>query len=306
MGCCLALILVRPVAPRFDRKTMINYFCPDLLVASAGMRRLYKHVAILNRHGEPAAILHQNACFRAFDMPKVPVKYLSQSAVLTTGDVVVVPEGWPNLLADLSGYPLKLVVIALNWKYIYRSLEKMRDDHQSCGWRDFGVRRAIVASPWIGEMVSWAMRIPVHLVTTGIDPALFRQVPAEQKVRQVVCIARKATDWVELQRLLYSRNPACFESIIWKALDGLSEANYAREVGRSQLFLNLSHAEGFPTALFEARSHALRHARGRLQQRRRAARADCRRPAAELHSQPERRFLHARAAPRAAARRNAA
>ena len=55
-------------------------------------------------------------------------------------------------------------------------------------------------------------------------------------------IRRKSRDWDELRRLLYSRNPAFLEHITWRGLAGLSEADYAREICRSTIFLNLSPA----------------------------------------------------------------
>ena len=226
---------------------MIHYFCPDVTLPSSGMRLLYKHVDILNRHGHAAAMLHQNPGFRLDDVPQVPIGYLSLPGTLIAGDVVVVPEAWTQLLATLRPYPVKLVVIALNWKYIYSSPGSLRDDD----WRTFGVRHVLVNSPFIGEMVEWAMHIPWHLTTMGIDPTLYQYVPGA-KVPQISYIARKAPAVQELQTLLRSRNPAYVNALAWKALSGLSQADYAREIRRSQLFLNLSHAEGFPFSLVEA------------------------------------------------------
>jgi glycosyltransferase involved in cell wall biosynthesis len=226
---------------------MIHYYCPDVTLASSGMRLLYKHVAILNRHAQRSAMLHDNPPFRLADVPEVPIGYLSVPNTLAAGDIVVVPEAWTRMLATFAPLPLKLVVIALNWKYIYASPGSLRDGD----WRDFGVRHVLVNSPFIGEMVQWAMQIPWHLTTMGVDPALYRYVPGE-KVPQVSFIARKAPAARELRQLLGSRKRAYVEAIAWKALEGLSQAEYAREICRSQLFLNLSHAEGFPFSLIEA------------------------------------------------------
>jgi hypothetical protein len=40
---------------------LIFCYCPDLNIQSAGIRVLYRHVEVLNRHGFPAAILQHNA-----------------------------------------------------------------------------------------------------------------------------------------------------------------------------------------------------------------------------------------------------
>jgi len=66
---------------------MILYFCPDVTVKSAGIRILYRHVQLLNRHRLPAAILHPKAGFSMPDMPSVPVRYLSRAEKFNEGDI---------------------------------------------------------------------------------------------------------------------------------------------------------------------------------------------------------------------------
>ena len=224
---------------------MIFYFCPDLDLRSSGIRLLYQHVESLNRHGYEAAILHTATGFRVADMPSVPIRYLSTPNTLSMNDYVVIPEGVPEAMRLFKDSPLNLIAIALNWKYIYTMLTDFED------WRAFGIQKVLVNSFFVGDYIRWVMNIPTVDTVIGVNPLLYKYEP-EKKVAQVSFLHRKATCFKELRRVLYSRNPAFIEKIKWRGMHGLNEADYAREVCQSRVFLNLSQAEGFPHSMMEA------------------------------------------------------
>ena len=230
---------------------MIYYYCPDLAIRSSGIRLLYRHIAILNRQGIAASILHHGGNFQMPDVIGVPVRYLTAADTLSRGDVVVIPEGFPEIMNLLKEQPLRRIAIALNWSYIYRAESGYFD------WRSFGIERVLVNSPFIGDFISWCMELPTHHFTTGIDPKLYFH-EAAGKVRQVSYIERKKNHCDELKRVLWSRNPAFVNQVAWKGHDNLTEDAYAAEIRKSMLFLNLSPAEGLPFSMLEAmRSGAL-------------------------------------------------
>lgn len=224
---------------------MILYFCPDVTTKSAGIRILYRHVALLVQNGMSAAILHRRSGFVMPDVPAVPVRYLSEPAALHGGDIVVIPEGWATIMRDLRDLPIRRFAIALNWKYAYHVLHGFED------WRSYGIERILTHSPFIADFLSWAMGLPSHVITWAISADLFFFDPRE-KTRKIVYIARKGDDVPELQRVLHSRRAEYVTAIEWKGLDGLGEAEYAREVRTASVFLNLSPAEGLPCSALEA------------------------------------------------------
>lgn len=223
----------------------ILYFCPDLNLPSAGIRRLYRHVAALRSNGFNAFVLHQKAGFKAPGQPEVPRCYLDQTSAFSQRDVVVIPEGQPQIMHALRNSPCRRFVIALNWDYIFKALP----DHWD--WRKLNIERVLVMSPFIGQMVSWSMRLPIHLLDSSIDGERYRFVP-EQKMRQVAYIQRKAACIGPLLRLLAARNADYTQEIQWRPLSDLPEPEYAREICDASIFLNLSSAEGFPTSCMEA------------------------------------------------------
>jgi hypothetical protein len=224
---------------------MIYYLCPDLNVKSAGIRILYRHVELLTRHGFPAAILHQRAGFHMPDMPPVPVRYLALPGTLNKDDIVVIPEGFPQLMDALKAMPLRRFAIALNWQYAYAALPDLED------WRAYGIERILTHSPFIAEYLGWSMQLPCHAFVWGINPELYF-FEAGGKTASVVYISRKQTHVEELKRVLHSRCPRFITGIRWQGLDGLAEAEYARLVRQAGVFLNLAAAEGLPCSLLEA------------------------------------------------------
>lgn len=135
----------------------INYFCPESAGFSGGVRRLYRHVAILARSGLPAFIMHSQDGFMVNGTPlDVPVRYV-KSGQLSPGNIVVIPEIFPDIMAGMAKFPLRRFAIPLNWAHIYDSMDSGVD------WRDYGIERVLAVCPFIAESVSWAMGLPVHL-----------------------------------------------------------------------------------------------------------------------------------------------
>ena len=226
---------------------MIYYFCPDISSKSGGIRRLYHHVSILQRNGFQAVILHMKSGFVIPDMPEVRIEYLDKAAIFKHGDVVVIPEGWPQIMAALKNLPIRRFVIALNWHYAFKMLKNNED------WRDYNIERVLVVSGFVGKAVSWSMKLPVHEISYSVDPDIYYYDP-DRKQLQIYYLARKSRCAGPLKQFLRARNPDYLEKIHWRELDGLSEHEYAAVVRESSVLLALSEEEGLPRTALEAMS----------------------------------------------------
>jgi glycosyltransferase involved in cell wall biosynthesis len=222
----------------------IFYFCPDTHLPSAGIRRIYRHVALLAKHGFRAAVMHQSSDFLSADQPQVPLTHLDAQG-FGTQDIVVIPEGHPQIMQRLASSACRKFALVLNWDYVFKTLPDGLD------WRAFKIERVLVVSPIIGQMISWSMRLPFHLLDTSIDKKYFFHEPAA-KEPLIVYIQRKADCIHPLRRLLATRNPGYVKEIIWCPLSDLTQAEYADQIRKASVFLNLSQAEGFPTSCLEA------------------------------------------------------
>lgn len=226
-----------------DTPYTIYYFCPDIQVKSAGIRRIYRHVSLLRDAGFPVFIMHEKTGFQMQNMPPVPITYLDQ---VNHDDraVFVIPEGMPRIMHQLKNHPGRKFVIALGWSYIFHTLPNGLD------WRHLNIERVIATSPWTGRLITWSMRLPVHQVASSIDHQRYYYDPVE-KQKQIAYISRKASHVEKLMRLLGSRNPDYINKIRWVGMDRLSQDDYAAQIRGSWVFVNTSIAEGFPTSFLE-------------------------------------------------------
>jgi len=220
---------------------MILYHCPDIQMKCAGMSRLYHHVAILNKHGFDASILHAHQDFVLDDQPIVPIRY----GTIQEEDIVVIPESYPGIMNELKGYPIRRFAIALSWSYLFETLPDKKD------WRHFNIERAMVVSPFIGKLIQWSMKIPVHFIVAGLNNSLYFHKP-ETKKKWISYIQRKADIVPYLKRILFARNPKYLEQIQWIPLENYSEKDYAAIIRQSSIFLNVSTAEGLVSSCLKA------------------------------------------------------
>lgn len=230
--------------PKSRKPGAIYYFCPETPTASAGIRRLRRHVQVLHSAGYPAYILHEKSGNRLPDGPALPTAFLDRIEPDEQA-VFVIPEGMPRIMYQLKDHPGRRMVIALSWHYVFSTLPDGLD------WRRFNIERVLVVSPVIERMVAWSMGLPVHRLVSGIDHGRYCCRP-EEKQAQIAYIKRKAPQIEKLKSLLASRNPDYCRRIKWLALDGLSEDEYAAHIRRSSIFLSISTTEGFPTSCLEA------------------------------------------------------
>ncbi|MCM8539866.1 MAG: hypothetical protein NE328_06275 [Lentisphaeraceae bacterium] len=225
---------------------MIFYYCPDIEVKSAGIRRLYEHVHALITSGFNAAILHDKSSFCRKDLPEVQVFGLEQKGILKQKDIVVFPEGFPGLMEEFKDIPVRKMVICLNWAYVFRSLK------ERVNWRNYNIERVLGASEYTTEMIAWAMKLPSHVIVNEINEKLYSKSPIESKKKKIVFISRKGQQVPLLMRALHSRNPEFIDKFEWVGLDGLGEEDFARHVREASIFLNVSMEEGLAHACFEA------------------------------------------------------
>lgn len=224
---------------------MIYYFCPDRKVKSGGIRTLYRHVQLLQENNLESCILHTKNGFKVPDMPDVPIRYLTDSNRFTADDVIVIPEGYPNVMEAMQHTPARKVVIALNWDYVYRVLPEEKD------WRDFNIERVITQFPMLKKMTEWAMNIPTKVVPYAVDPELYYYEKTEKRV-QITYFDRKAECIENLKKLLHSRNPAYIQHVNWEKLGDLSEKEYAETMRTSSVYLALGTREGLNISVLEA------------------------------------------------------
>jgi glycosyltransferase involved in cell wall biosynthesis len=221
--------------------------CPDYNVPSGGVRRLYRHVDVLRRHGVESAILHESEGFRctwfANDTPVMGVGQVS----LTPSDYLVVPELYGQGLAKLApGVPK--VVFNQNSYFTFRG---------------FPITGADGASPYLNPDVVAVFAVSednaaylryafptAHIIRVhyGIDPLFGPRWP---KRKAMAFMPRKnAEDVVQVVNMLRGRGS--LEDWELVPIDGLPEAQVAERLAHCAIFLSFGTVEGCPLPPLEA------------------------------------------------------
>lgn len=224
----------------------IFYLCPDFTAPSGGVKRLYTHVEILRANGYEAYILHFNRPFKpAWFENDVPIVYSSDSPSMTPKDTVVIPEGFPNIMKQLTAMHIRKVVIALNPLYIFRNLPMGES------WIQYGIHWVMTNTRTMGDFITWSMGIEhVHLIGTSLDHSLFYYEPRE-KHHQVAYLKRKDTASEMVEKILKSRERS-LRDLEFIPIENLKIEDYARVLRESEIYLNTCTAEGFPRSTMEA------------------------------------------------------
>jgi hypothetical protein len=222
----------------------IVYECRDIKVPSGGVRRLYRHVEVLVKHGYDAAIAHWTQGFRVpwFESP-APVLYWSEGLRLSPTDILVIPEGHADVIAGTAGAEYRRVVIALSWSFIYRDLKPGLD------WRDFGITDIIAGSNYVQEFIKVAMGMDSSVIASGIDLSLFRP---SKKVRQIACMPRKNRDVLHMIVCIFRSRFPEYADVPFVPIDGMRDVEVSSIMSSSDVFLATGFPEGLARPALEA------------------------------------------------------
>ena len=126
----------------------ILYECLDWAPPTGGIRRLYRHVEILQKHSFDAHILHHKPGFRIdWFSSTAPVSYLDKDFCFSPSDVLIIPEGHSEFMRRTVTLPCRRVVIALNWARIFRHLRPGEN------WVTLGITNIIAGSRYEREFI---------------------------------------------------------------------------------------------------------------------------------------------------------
>jgi hypothetical protein len=223
----------------------IFYECRDVAAPSGGVRRLYRHVEILNQKGFEAYILHHEQGFRVqwFTSP-APVRYWDEMPRLNREDVLVIPEGHTDVMSATVRAPFARVVIALNWANIYPKLPVGRD------WRHLGLRHVIAGSEYEREFISRSMGLDSIVIVSGTNGDMFR--PADRKKCRIMYMPRKNPHVFHLIACVFRSRFPELAQVPFVAIDRVEHREVARMLSEAAVFLATSFPEGLARPPLEA------------------------------------------------------
>jgi glycosyltransferase involved in cell wall biosynthesis len=223
-------------------------FCPDYDVPSGGVRKLYRHVDVLNAHGQPAAVLHHREGFRCSWFPNATRVVSAAQARVSRSDYVVLPEVYRgDLAATAPGSPK--VIFNQNC-YLTFPADVLERGPAATPYRSPEVVAALVVSEDSREYLSYAFPgLRVLRLRYGIDTKLF--APRGPKRRLVAYLPRKNADHAG-QVLALLRLRGALAGYELAAVDGRPPEEVAAVLRASAVFLSFGFPEGFGLPAAEA------------------------------------------------------
>jgi glycosyltransferase involved in cell wall biosynthesis len=220
--------------------------CMDWTRPSGGVRKLYRHVDILNAAGMPAMILHQAPGFRASWFANETKVSSFHETPPGYGDVLLVPE---ILAWQFTGIAPGVPKIIFN-QNAYQTFAWRQPQHAVVPYRHPDYLATIVVSDDNRQYLEHTF--PGHRVLRihhSVDPGLFYFQPA--KKRQIALMPRKKdADMKQVLGLLRYRGKLDGFTVV--EIQDKSEAETAEILRDSMIFLSFSELEGWGLPPMEA------------------------------------------------------
>lgn len=226
---------------------------PDFKHPSAGVRTMYRHVDILRSAGVPAEVLHRRPGFRAgWFANDTPVSNLAGREI-GPEDLLVVGELDVDLVAHAvgRGYPARHVVLDQSGYLAWDNAPEEVARH----YRSRHAPLAVLAtSRHVAEIAAFAHPgLDVRHVRLGIDLDRFRPAgsPGPPSARRITYMPRRGGEDVATALHLLAERGS-LEGWEVCTLDGVPADEVARVLQQTQVFLSVSHREGFGMPPLEA------------------------------------------------------
>ena len=225
-----------------DRR--IIYFCIPFDFPSGGVAVIYKHVEILSRRGFNAFLALPRLPAVDFYNSNPPLIIHNWNMRFEKGDICVIPEGFRNYMEDLKAYSVRKVMFCQN-----HYLLPFSGDF-SIGASEYPVDNIVVSAESIRNFMTEVYGLSnVPVIPCSVDTDVFY---GGKKIRQVAFMPRKLKAEAAFIEAAFKRKYREYSHIPWVAIDGQPQAEVARIMRSSEVFLSLSSKDSFGLPPLEA------------------------------------------------------
>lgn len=232
----------------------VFYYCPNLNHPSGGMGVLFKQAKILADNGYDVTLLYEgdgdfNPTWMEFSInhiPKVKINGLG-SLRIDSNDLLVIPEGFGNLIEYTKNMKCKRTVLAQSWIYIYTSMPQPKS------WKESGIETVISVSQGITEYIQKYMPgIKVNQYKQSISQIFKSNLDKSFKV--CYSSSRSNTQQMNTQNLIniIKSSDKRLKNIQFVELKGMSKQQFANELADCAFCLYTDEIAGFGTLPLEA------------------------------------------------------
>ena len=222
----------------------ILYFSRNFGSPSGGVKTAYRHVRILRENGFDAAILLttvEDADPNGADVPEI---IFEPTMPFDTSDIIVIPEGWHNHIVRFGSSPLRTIIFCQNHFYIHDGLQDARD------YEELGVDRVFCGTAFIAQGLRDELGYEnTTIIPYAIDAARFTP---RVKLRQIAYMPRKMPTEASFVQGSFKRRYPLYQEIPWVKIVDMEEADVARILGESAIFVSFSRLDGLGLPPLEA------------------------------------------------------
>lgn len=174
-----------------------------------------------------------------------------ESLMMNPEDVMIIPEGFPNVMENTATLPCKRIVFAQSWYYILSGMKVGQK------WQHFGIKDVISISDGITEYINTIMPgLNVRNYKQSIDRSLFNVPKKISEKSPLISYMPGRGPESQLKtnnviRTFYEFFPH-YRWVRFAALQGLSKEDFANQLKSSALALYTDEIAGFGTLPLEA------------------------------------------------------
>lgn len=209
---------------------------------AGGVKAIYQHVSLLAAAGWDAAVA----------TPDAQAPWWFESDARTIGiervvddDVLVFPENNFELLQRYAGSGHRKLVFCQNPYYVWSGVGN------EASYEAFGIEQVLCVSQTTLHFMRRRMPgMKLGYAPFYIDHELFK--PAAQRAFQVACVPRKRPVELMAVRDLFRALHPKFAHVRWAVIEQATEAQVARAMGESAIFLALGRLEAHGMTALEA------------------------------------------------------
>jgi Glycosyl transferases group 1 len=211
---------------------------------SGGIKTTYRHAELLTQHGFDAGVYQPQGR---------PLWFARSARIFATleagpADILVFPETLNGTVLERAKARVasRKILFCQNQYYLAMSPIPLTD-LPAVGFCAF-VCSSVAAQTFFRTVFQ---RPDVPIISYHVDPALFC---ARDKRRQIALVPRKMPNEAGLVRAILQAKYPGLHDLPWVAIDNCSEAETARIMGESAIFLALNYFESFGLTPIEAMS----------------------------------------------------
>jgi hypothetical protein len=223
----------------------IVYLCWPAREITGGIKMAFRHVEALRSLGFQAVVATEDGAVPGWFATAAPVMPLAELAA--GDDALVFPENHAALLSRFAGWPNRKVVFCQNPYLVFLGLMERKD------YREYGVGAVICPTQHVAAFCRRRLLgLETFVIPNPLDQATFK--PRLPKRLQIAFSPRKrAMEAGFVYDLFRAENPS-WQSVPWAVIDKIPEAEVARILGESAVYLALGRYEACGLATLEALS----------------------------------------------------